>query len=604
MKNRTRAPAVPDPEAIAADALTLQADNQQQVPGPHASAADGPARQPSESVPASSLPGTDVRLIGERYRLTDLIGSGSMGRVWRAWDEILRRDVAVKEVWLPASLTIEEHNELHQRTMREARSAARLNHQGVATVHDVVEESGRPWIVMELVDGCSLDEIIRTTGGLAPALVAEIGHQLLAALAAAHRAGVLHRDVKPANVLLARDGGAVLTDFGMAAIDGDAEISETGVVIGTPAFMAPERVRNEAATTAADLWSLGATLYAAVEGEGPYDRHGSAAATMDAILAEDPPPPKSAGPLAGIIAVLLSRDPANRPSADEAMRMLEAAASAAAPARRHRQRTHLLSLPRLAKGGKRIAAAAACLAIAVPGTVLALEHVAGHGQAFKTPASYRGGGTAPSRADQPKSTQPPPTPVGKPSPVPSPVPSSVPSSPPPRQISHPAPEAEAPGVSIDAGGPGDGGSFIADTYYSGGEESSNGTASSGDIDFPGTVSHPIPQADWNTYRVLASTYQIPGLTPGGTYQVRLYFLDWYWTNVGQRVFDVDINGMPVLQNFDIIQAAVNAGDDGQYVGVERDFTETADAAGMITIQFIRGLADQPMVNAIAIVPSS
>ncbi|HXL19839.1 MAG TPA: malectin domain-containing carbohydrate-binding protein, partial [Streptosporangiaceae bacterium] len=162
----------------------------------------------------------------------------------------------------------------------------------------------------------------------------------------------------------------------------------------------------------------------------------------------------------------------------------------------------------------------------------------------------------------------------------------------------------AQGVSVDAGGSGDGGSFVADKYYSAGLTASNTTGSNGLITFSNTVAHPIPQADWNTYRYLENTYQVPNLTPGGVYQVRLYFLDWYFTKVGQRVFNVDINGAPVLQNFDIVQAAVNAGGDGQYIGVEKDFTATADANGTVTVQFIRGSADQPMVNAIAVVPSS
>ena|SRR5258707_834550 len=164
--------------------------------------------------------------------------------------------------------------------------------------------------------------------------------------------------------------------------------------------------------------------------------------------------------------------------------------------------------------------------------------------------------------------------------------------------------SNAQGVSIDAGGSGDGGSFVADEYYSDGLTASNTSGSNGEIAFPPTVAHPIPQADWNTYRYLENTYQIPDLSPGGVYQVRLYFLDWYFTQVGQRVFNVDINGVPVLQNFDIVQAAANAGGDGRYIGVEKDFAETADANGTITIQFIRGSADQPMVNAIAVVPSS
>jgi hypothetical protein len=164
--------------------------------------------------------------------------------------------------------------------------------------------------------------------------------------------------------------------------------------------------------------------------------------------------------------------------------------------------------------------------------------------------------------------------------------------------------SNAGGVSIDAGGSGDGGSFAADEYYSGGLTASNTTGSNGDIDFPGTVTHPIPQADWNTYRYLANTYTIPDLTPGASYQVRLYFLDWYFTQTGQREFNVAINGTTVLSNFDIVQAAANAGGDGTYIGVEEDFTETADANGVITIAFTQGSENQPLVNAIAVVPSS
>jgi hypothetical protein len=167
------------------------------------------------------------------------------------------------------------------------------------------------------------------------------------------------------------------------------------------------------------------------------------------------------------------------------------------------------------------------------------------------------------------------------------------------------PEAvNANGVSIAAGGPGDGGQFVADEYYSGGLTSTNTSGSNGDIDFPGTVTHPIPQEDWDNNRYLANTYTIPDLTPGGSYQVRLYFLDWYFTKVGQRVFNVAIDGATVLSNFDIVQAAVNAGGDGQYIGVEEDFTETADANGVITIAFTQGTVNQPLVNAIVIAPAS
>jgi Malectin domain/F5/8 type C domain len=162
--------------------------------------------------------------------------------------------------------------------------------------------------------------------------------------------------------------------------------------------------------------------------------------------------------------------------------------------------------------------------------------------------------------------------------------------------------SNAAGVSVDAGGPGDGGSFAADEYYSGGLAASNASGSNGDIGFTRTVAHPIPQTDWNTYRYGSFTYQIPDLSVGGEYQVRLYFLDWQNTQVGQRVFNVDINGTPALDNFDIVQAAGNAGGDGTYIGVEEDFNETADANGDITIQFLQGSAGVPLVNAIALAP--
>jgi len=161
--------------------------------------------------------------------------------------------------------------------------------------------------------------------------------------------------------------------------------------------------------------------------------------------------------------------------------------------------------------------------------------------------------------------------------------------------------SNAGGVSIDAGGAGDGGAFVADEYDTGGSEGTNTSGTNGFIGFK-TVANPIPQTDWNTYRSGASTYQIPDLTAGGAYQVRLYFLDWQNTEVGQRVFNVDINGTPALDNFDIVQAAGNAGGDGTYIGVEEDFNETATANGTITVQLLQGSAGQPLVNAVALAP--
>ncbi|HEY4465437.1 MAG TPA: protein kinase [Streptosporangiaceae bacterium] len=265
------------------------------------------------------------RVIVGRYRLEDPIGRGAMGTVWRAWDELLDREVAVKELRIRDGLTAEERSKAYERTHREARTAARLSHPGVVTVFDVAEEDGRPWIVMELVQARSLDQIISREGPLPPQRAAEVGRQLLAALATAHAAGVLHRDVKPSNVLLAEGGRAVLTDFGIATFEGDPGLTQTGMVMGSPGFTAPERIQGNPATPASDLWSLGATLFAAVEGHGPFDRAGGAITTMSAIINEEPPPAPSAAALSPVIGALLRRNPAERPGAATAARMLGSA---------------------------------------------------------------------------------------------------------------------------------------------------------------------------------------------------------------------------------------------------------------------------------------
>jgi len=250
-----------------------------------------------------------------------------MGVVWRAHDQLLDRKVAVKEVMLPAGIDESELAELYQRTKREAQTAARLNHRGIVPVYDVAEHDHRLWIVMELVPSRPLDKILAAQGPLAPPRVARIGQQLLAALTAAHAAGVLHRDVKPSNVLivdasLSDDGveRAVLTDFGIARFEGDAGLTMAGVVLGSPGFIAPERLYGADAAPASDLWSLGATLYTAVEGHGPYPL-GSTSGTQAAGASEPPPPARSAGQLAPLIAALMRPDPSARPSAAVAGRM-------------------------------------------------------------------------------------------------------------------------------------------------------------------------------------------------------------------------------------------------------------------------------------------
>ncbi|MFV2172528.1 serine/threonine-protein kinase [Actinomadura sp. LOL_016] len=266
------------------------------------------------------------RVLAGRYRLLSVVGRGGMGTVWHANDETLDREVAVKEVVLPNGLDDAERENRHLRTLREARASARLGHPGVVTVHDVVDEDGRPWIVMELVRGRSLQDVIDEDGPQPPGRVAAIGRQVIGALRAAHAIGILHRDVKPANVLVAGDDRAVLTDFGIAQVAGDATLTGTGMVMGSPAYMSPERVKGDAALPASDLWALGATLYAACEGRAPHHRS-DAMAVLAAVMTQDAPPPRNAGPLAPVLTGLLERDPAVRTSAQQAEEALTAIAN-------------------------------------------------------------------------------------------------------------------------------------------------------------------------------------------------------------------------------------------------------------------------------------
>jgi eukaryotic-like serine/threonine-protein kinase len=274
------------------------------------------------------MPPVTGRVIAGRYNLQHPIGRGAMGVVWRARDQLLDREVAIKEVVISALIGADERHNAYQRTLREARTAARLSHRGVVTIYDVVEEDTRPWIVMELVPSQSLDQVLTADGRLPTPRAGRIGQQLLSALAAAHAAGVLHRDVKPSNVLISvsRNGDgwderAVLTDFGIAQFEGDPRLTQTGMVMGSPGFTAPERIRGGDATPGSDLWSLGATIYAAVEGRGPYEQRGGAITTMSAIINEDAPVAPHAGKLGPLIAALLRRDPSSRPSASAAARM-------------------------------------------------------------------------------------------------------------------------------------------------------------------------------------------------------------------------------------------------------------------------------------------
>jgi serine/threonine protein kinase len=252
------------------------------------------------------------RLVAGRYRLTRQLGAGGMGRVWLADDEVLCRSVAIKEVALPHGFAADERAVLREWTLREAQAAARVCHPNVIRVFDVLQGEDRPWIVMEYVSSRSLLDLIVEAGPLPVGRVAGVGLAVLSALDAARRAGVLHHDVKPSNVLIADDGRVVLTDFGSAVTDGGAgALTATGRVLGSPNYIAPERLAQGVSTARADLWSLGATLYHAVEGRAPYARE-STAATLWALAHLPPDPARRAGPITPVLDGLLQRDPAAR----------------------------------------------------------------------------------------------------------------------------------------------------------------------------------------------------------------------------------------------------------------------------------------------------
>ncbi|WBB63676.1 serine/threonine-protein kinase [Streptomyces sp. WMMC500] len=255
--------------------------------------------------------GATGRLVAGRYRLGEVLGRGGMGTVWRATDEVLGRAVAVKELRLPTSVDEDEKRRLITRTLREAKAIARIRNTGAVTVYDVVDEDDRPWIVMELIEGRSLSDVTRDDGPLTPRRAAEVGLAVLDVLRSAHREGILHRDVKPSNVLISDDGRVVLTDFGIAQVEGDPSITTTGMLVGAPSYISPERARGQKPGPASDLWSLGGLLYAAVEGHPPYDL-GSAIATLTAVMTKPVDPPKNAGPLEDCIYGLLRKDPAER----------------------------------------------------------------------------------------------------------------------------------------------------------------------------------------------------------------------------------------------------------------------------------------------------
>ncbi|MEU8524138.1 serine/threonine-protein kinase [Streptomyces sp. NPDC048629] len=326
----------------AAAADLADAAPEKPAPAPAAAARKGGSYG---KVPAPTVEG---RLLAGRYRLGKVLGRGGMGTVWRAVDETLGRTVAVKELRFPNSIDEEEKRRLITRTLREAKAIARIRNNGAVTVFDVVDEDDRPWIVMELVEGKSLAEAIREDGTLTPRRAAEVGLAILDVLRSAHREGILHRDVKPSNVLIAEDGRVVLTDFGIAQVEGDPSITSTGMLVGAPSYISPERARGHKPGPAADMWSLGGLLYASVEGSPPYDK-GSAIATLTAVMTEPVDPPKNAGPeLEKVIYGLLAKDPEQRLDNAGARALLDAvlaAPDAAAVAEPSPEATRVVPLP-------------------------------------------------------------------------------------------------------------------------------------------------------------------------------------------------------------------------------------------------------------------
>ncbi|MFH8759399.1 serine/threonine-protein kinase [Streptomyces atroolivaceus] len=268
----------------------------------------------------SEVPDTG-RVVADRYRLLDPLGEGAASIVWRARDEVLGREVAVKEVRTPAALPASDAQRLHSRLEREAWAVARVSHRNVVAVHDVVTEDSRPWIVMELIRGLALSDVLDADGTLPPRRAARIGAEVLTALRGGHGAGLLHRDVKPGNVLMANDGRVMLKDFGFTTPEGSCALTVSGEAIGSPEYLAPERALGRTPGPESDLWSLGVLLYTATEGQSPFGRR-TPADTLRAVTEEEMPPLRRAGALTPVVEGLLRKDPAERLTAGEAERRL------------------------------------------------------------------------------------------------------------------------------------------------------------------------------------------------------------------------------------------------------------------------------------------
>ncbi|MEO3805928.1 serine/threonine-protein kinase [Nonomuraea sp. B1E8] len=356
-----------------------------------------------------------MHVIAGRYQLLAPLGAGGAGTVWRARDTVLGREVAVKEVRLPADPA--RRDRALTDTLREARAAASLNHPAIITVHDVLAEQGQPWIVMDLLPGRSLADLLRESGTLPPGQVASIGLRVLDALEAAHQRGILHRDVKPGNVMLTDSGEAVLTDFGIAAHIDDTPsataAAERPGAAGSPGYVAPERLRGEPAGPASDLWSLAATLYTAVEGRSPFHRD-SPMAIVAAVLTQPPPPPVNAGPFGGLLAAMLDKNPAARPHPWQVRAALQPIA-APLPARRSVMTAATVPVAsRKSRLPVVLGGLAAATAVAITAVVL-VNASATAGPPSNTPIAQ-----APSSSHPPVSTPRPPvsTPATTPAPAP------------------------------------------------------------------------------------------------------------------------------------------------------------------------------------------
>ncbi|KAA5831340.1 serine/threonine-protein kinase [Saccharopolyspora hirsuta] len=273
--------------------------------------------------------GAPTRLIGGRYQVVQELGRGGMGIVWRAWDQVIGREVAIKELHLPDGVPPAERQVYEERVLREARTAGRLNDPAVVTVHDVLAESGTTYIVMELVQAVTLTQHVAQRGPLSPEQAADLARQVLSALESAHAAGIVHRDVKPSNIMVA-DGRVKLADFGIAQTLDDPRLTTSGAIVGSPSFMAPERLQGADATPASDLWSLGATLFFAVEGWMPFERQ-TTAATLNAVLNESPQLSRPHGVIGSVITGLLISDPRARFTAPQIRALLDSAQATGAP---------------------------------------------------------------------------------------------------------------------------------------------------------------------------------------------------------------------------------------------------------------------------------